>query len=111
MLTHLSLMKVNFSYKILTSILLVLVIIVNSGYGIYEPGDPTGSIEICDHCDHESEGEDKENGETDDIFKHDSRDLYLNAINSGNTGLFSILGFPSNHLETITPPPECKHCC
>ena len=107
MLKQIYLIDVNFPYKILTSLLLVLVIIVNSGYGIYAPGDPTGSIEICDHYDHESEGEDKENGETDDIFKDDSRDLYLNAINSGSSELFSVLGFPSNHLDTITPPPEC----
>ena len=96
---------VNSFYKFLTPFLIVI-FAVNSGHGFYAPDNSPISMELCDHSDYGTEGEEKENGETDDIFKHDHKAFSLNTGNTTDSENFSILGMTPEHLETPTPPPE-----
>ena len=63
-------------------------------------------MELCDHSDNGTEGEEKETGEADDIFKHDYKALSTVTFNTGKSAKFPVLGYPPEQLETPTPPPE-----
>ena len=80
--------------------------IVNAGLGSNFVEDLPISVELCDHSDKSTEGEEKENGESDDIFKHDHKAFNLIAAIAADSEHLFIFGCTSEHLEILTPPPE-----